>query len=40
VLDLFIHSSLGGMQNGLNYYRAFPIDVKENTESLANEGKI
>jgi pimeloyl-ACP methyl ester carboxylesterase len=28
------------MRAGFEYYRAFPIDAKENKESLANGGKL
>ena len=28
------------MRAGFEYYRAFPIDAKENKESLAKEGKL
>jgi pimeloyl-ACP methyl ester carboxylesterase len=34
------YSAPGGMRAGFEYYRAFPIDAKENKESLAKEGKL
>ena len=41
-IDEFVrhYSAPGGMRAGFEYYRAFPIDAKENTESLAKEGKL
>jgi pimeloyl-ACP methyl ester carboxylesterase len=41
-IDEFVrhYSSPGGMHAGFNYYRAFPIDAIENTESLAKNGKL
>jgi pimeloyl-ACP methyl ester carboxylesterase len=41
-IDEFVshYSAPGGMRAGFEYYRAFPIDAKENKESLAKEGKL
>ena len=41
-IDEFVshYSAPGGMRAGFEYYRAFPIDAKENKELLAQEGKL
>jgi pimeloyl-ACP methyl ester carboxylesterase len=41
-IDEFVshYSAPGSMRAGFEYYRAFPIDAKENKELLAQEGKL
>ena len=41
-IDEFVshYSAPGSMRAGFEYYRAFPIDAKENKESLAKGGKL